>query len=95
MTEFFSVSSLATTASATSTAFCPGFLVMVIVTAGYSPPGAFAGGVPGNLMAYTLVSPPAPSWTSYIPAVAAGVLAAVVIVLLIENRSLRKAARRL
>ena len=57
--------------------------------------GAFAGGVPGNLMAYTLVSPPAPSWTSYIPAVAAGVLAAVVIVLLIENRSLRKAARRL
>jgi len=57
--------------------------------------GAFGGGVPGDLMAYTLqatASPP--SWEAYIPPVAVGLLAAVVAVLLVENRSLRRAASR-
>jgi hypothetical protein len=35
-----------------------------------------------------------PSWETYTPAVAVGLLAAVVAVLLVENRSLRKAAPR-
>ncbi len=58
--------------------------------------GAFAGGVPGGLMAYTLRSAaaPAPSWMSYIAPVAAGLLAAVVVALFLENRSLRKAAAK-
>jgi glucose dehydrogenase len=54
--------------------------------------GAFSEGVPGAIMAYTLSSPSPPSWESYVPAVAAGVLAAAVVVLLIENRSLRRAS---
>ena len=56
--------------------------------------GAFSGGIPGDLMAYTLASSSAQSWVGYVPAVAAGVLAAAVVVLLIENWSLRKAASR-
>jgi outer membrane protein assembly factor BamB len=56
--------------------------------------GAFGGGVPGDLMAYTLQATAPPSWETYIPAVAVGLLAAVVAVLLVENRSLRKAASR-
>lgn len=55
--------------------------------------GAFAGGFPGDLIAYTLNSPTtSTSWEAYAPAVLAGVLAAVVAGLLIENRSLRKAS---
>jgi alcohol dehydrogenase (cytochrome c) len=54
--------------------------------------GAFSVGVPGDVLAYTLSSPSAPSWEGYVPSVAAGVLAAAVVVLLIENRSLRKKA---
>jgi len=56
--------------------------------------GAFAGGVPGALMAFTLRSPPPPSWESYIPWIAAGTLAAVMTALIIENRTLRKTAKR-
>ncbi len=56
--------------------------------------GAFGGGTPGDLMAYTVQAPTSPSWESYLPAVAAGLLAAVVVVLVVENRSLRKAASR-
>ncbi len=56
--------------------------------------GAFSQGVPGDILAYTLSSPAPPSWESYVPAVAAGLLAAAVVVLVIENRSLRKAASR-
>ena len=42
---------------------------------------------------YTLqASASPPSWETYVPAVAVGLLAAVVAVLLVENRSLRKAA---
>jgi len=55
--------------------------------------GAFTGGIPGDLMAFWLPTPPAPSWESFIPIAVAGVLAAVVTVLLIENRSLRRAAK--
>jgi alcohol dehydrogenase (cytochrome c) len=56
--------------------------------------GAFSGGIPGDLLAYALPTPAGPSWESYIPAVAAGALAAAVTVLLIENRSVRRAASR-
>jgi alcohol dehydrogenase (cytochrome c)/quinohemoprotein ethanol dehydrogenase len=56
--------------------------------------GAFAGGVPGDLMAFTLHSPAPPSWETYVPWVATGVLAAAVTSLLLENRTLRKAAKR-
>jgi outer membrane protein assembly factor BamB len=56
--------------------------------------GAFSEGVPGAILAYTLSSVAPPSWESYVPAVAAGLLAAVVVVLLVENRSLRRAASR-
>ncbi len=56
--------------------------------------GAFSGGVPGDLMAYTLPASTSPSWETYVPAVAVGLLAAVAAVLLVENRSLRKAAKR-
>jgi len=56
--------------------------------------GAFAGGTPGDLMAFTIQSTTSPSWVTYLPAVAIGLLAAVVIVLLVENRSLRRAASR-
>ena len=45
-------------------------------------------------MAYTLQASPSPSWETYVPAVAVGLLAAVVAVLVVENRSLRKAAKR-
>jgi len=56
--------------------------------------GAFAGGIPGDIMAFALPPPTPPSSASYIPIAAVGILAAVVTVLLIENRSLRKAAKR-
>jgi len=56
--------------------------------------GAFAGGVPGDLMAFTLRSPAPPSWETYVPWIATGILAAAMTALLIENRSLRKAATR-
>ncbi|HEV2390594.1 MAG TPA: PQQ-binding-like beta-propeller repeat protein, partial [Nitrososphaerales archaeon] len=56
--------------------------------------GAFGGGVPGDLMAYTVQSSPFPTWETYVPGVAVGLLAAVVLVVLVENRSLRKAAKR-
>jgi glucose dehydrogenase len=56
--------------------------------------GAFTGGVPGDLMAYTIRPQPSASWETYVPAVAAGILAAVVTVLYIENQSLRRAAKR-
>ena len=56
--------------------------------------GALGGGTPGDIIAFTLQAPPPPSWESYVPAVAVGLLAAVVVVLLVDNRSLRNAARR-
>jgi hypothetical protein len=55
--------------------------------------GAFAGGVPGDLMALTLRSPAPPTWETYVPWVAAGALVAVTTALLMENKSLRKAAK--
>jgi glucose dehydrogenase len=68
------------------------YLYQLVGTSTY---GAFEGAIPGALMAYWI--PPSvstsPSWEGYIPAVAVGVLAAVVAMLLIDNRSLRKAAR--
>jgi glucose dehydrogenase len=67
------------------------YLYQLIGTSSY---GAFEGAVPGGLVAYWLPQSPSPSLESYIPAVSAGVLAAVVILLFVENRSLRKAASR-
>jgi alcohol dehydrogenase (cytochrome c) len=67
------------------------FLFQLIGSSGY---GAFEGGVPGDLVAYSLPPATTPSWESYIPAVAAGVLAAAVAVLLIEKMSPRKTAAR-
>ena len=55
--------------------------------------GAFTGGIPGDLMAFALHQAPAPSWETYIPIGIIGVLAAVVTVLVVENRSLRKRRR--
>ncbi|MDG6915578.1 MAG: PQQ-binding-like beta-propeller repeat protein [Nitrososphaerota archaeon] len=52
--------------------------------------GAFSGGVPGDLMAYTVVSPPQPGWEGYAAPVAVGILAAAVVFLIVENRSLRR-----
>jgi len=56
--------------------------------------GAFSGGVPGDLLAFTLPPPPPSSWETYVPAVAVGVLAAAVTVLLVENWSLRRRASK-
>jgi hypothetical protein len=67
------------------------FLYQLIGAPSY---GAFAGGVPGDLMAFTLRSPTTASWETYVPWIATGVLAAAVTALLIENRSLRRAASR-
>ncbi len=69
------------------------FLYQLTGTASYTP-GAFSGGVPGDLMAFTLQSPPPPSWESYVLPAAVGLLAAAAVVLLVENRSLRRAASR-
>ena len=61
---------------------------------GTSSYGAFAGAVPGALMAYW--APPGSqngtSWESYVPWVATGVLAAVAVWMFVENRSLRRGA---
>jgi hypothetical protein len=67
------------------------YLYQLIGTPSY---GAFAGGAPGDLMAFTLHPPAPPSWETYVPWVATGVLAAAVTSLLLENRTLRKAAKR-
>ena len=67
------------------------YLYQLIGAATY---GAFSEGVPGDLMAFALPSPPLRRGRAYVPAVAVGLMAAVVAVLLIDNRSLRKAASR-
>jgi len=67
------------------------FLYQLIGAPSY---GAFAGGVPGDLIAFTLRSPTSASWETYVPWIATGVLAAAVTALLIENRSLRRAPSR-
>ena len=64
---------------------------------GTSAYGAFAGAVPGALMAYQLSPVSAPggqSWEGYVPWVASGLLAAVVVFLVVENRSLGRATKR-
>jgi len=55
--------------------------------------GAFAGGVPGDLMAFALRPSAPPSWEAYVPWVAAGASVAVATALLIENRSVRRSRR--
>ncbi|MDA4118542.1 MAG: PQQ-binding-like beta-propeller repeat protein, partial [Thaumarchaeota archaeon] len=67
------------------------FLYQLVGSSAY---GAFAGGVPGDLLAFSLPPPAPPSWEGYIPFVAVGVLASVVVVLFVENSSLRRSASR-
>jgi len=56
--------------------------------------GAFSGGVPGDIMAFTLPPSSTPPWEILVPVAIVGVLAAVATVLFIENRSLRRSRRR-
>ena len=68
------------------------FLYQLTGSASYGP-GGFSGGTPGDVMAYTVLSSPA-SWETYVPQVAVGLLAAAVVVLVIENRSIKRGASK-